>query len=221
MERLLEDREEGCENEAVEQVCFADKIFLNKVDLCNREQLDKATAQIKKHNTQAVVEEVQFNNEELPLTKMLDLDMFSIDRAMEIDDSMLDDEEQEHKHDSRIGTFSYKMDCDVTMEGANEFLGKILREKGQNIYRMKGFLAVEGQEDKFVFHSVGMLFSCVPHSKWKPDEKRECLFVIIGKHLEQAWLEEQLKNAAVQKVELNEIKHKNLQENLESLKENK
>ena len=41
--RLNEDREEGCENEAVEQVCYADKIFLNKVDLCNREELDAAT----------------------------------------------------------------------------------------------------------------------------------------------------------------------------------
>ena len=49
--RLEEDREEGCENEAVEQVCFADKIFLNKVDLCNREQLDAATAKIREYNT--------------------------------------------------------------------------------------------------------------------------------------------------------------------------
>ena len=55
---------------------------------------------------------------------------------------------------------------------------------------MKGFLAVEGSDEKFVFHSVGMLFSCAPHAKWKPEEKRECLFVIIGKHLEQAWLED-------------------------------
>lgn len=37
VERLNEDREEGCENEAVEQVCFADIVFLNKVDLCTRE----------------------------------------------------------------------------------------------------------------------------------------------------------------------------------------
>lgn len=35
--RLEEDREEGCENEAVEQVCFADKVFLNKIDLVSRE----------------------------------------------------------------------------------------------------------------------------------------------------------------------------------------
>ena len=73
----------------------------------------------------------------------------------------------------------------MTSDGANEFLGTVLREKGANIYRMKGFLAIEGSDDKFVFHSVGMLFSCVPYMKWKPDEKRECLFVIIGKHLEQ------------------------------------
>ena len=49
--RLEEDREEGCENEAVEQVCFADKIFLNKIDLCSREELDKATAKIREFNS--------------------------------------------------------------------------------------------------------------------------------------------------------------------------
>ena len=49
--RLEEDREEGCENEAVEQVCFADKIFLNKMDLCSREELDAATKKIREHNT--------------------------------------------------------------------------------------------------------------------------------------------------------------------------
>lgn len=35
--RMNEKRSEGCENEAIEQVCFADKVLLNKIDLCNRE----------------------------------------------------------------------------------------------------------------------------------------------------------------------------------------
>ena len=56
--------------------------------------------------------------------------MFSIKRALEVDSELLKDEEQEHKHDSRIGTFSYKMEAEMTEEGANDFLGKILREKG-------------------------------------------------------------------------------------------
>ena len=72
----------------------------------------------------------------------------------------------------------------MTEEGANKFLGAILQEKGENIYRMKGFLAMENDPMKFVFHSVGMLLQVEPLEKWKPDEKRECVFVIIGKHLQ-------------------------------------
>ena len=36
-DRLNDDREEGCENEAVEQVCFSDKILLNKIDIATEE----------------------------------------------------------------------------------------------------------------------------------------------------------------------------------------
>jgi G3E family GTPase len=114
----------------------------------------------------------------------LDQDGFSIERCLEIDGELLTDVDQEHKHDSRIGTFSYKMDAEMTLEGANDFLGNVLREKGANIYRMKGFLAIKDSDRKFVFHSVGMLTSCTPYTYWEPEEKRECIFVIIGKHLE-------------------------------------
>ena len=64
-------------------MCFADKIFLNKIDLCTREQLDAAHAKIKEFNEKSPIEEVQFNNDELPLQKLLDLDMFSIQRALD------------------------------------------------------------------------------------------------------------------------------------------
>ena len=111
-------------------------------------------------------------------------DGFSVKRCLEIDSELLNDVDQEHKHDSRIGTFSYKMEAEMTLKGANAFLGKVLREKGANIYRMKGFLAIQGSDQKFVFHSVGMLSSCSPYTSWGPEEKRECIFVIIGKHLE-------------------------------------
>ena len=36
VQRMLEERAEGCENEAVEQVCYADIVLLNKIDLCSR-----------------------------------------------------------------------------------------------------------------------------------------------------------------------------------------
>ena len=55
---MEEEREEGCENEAIEQVCFADKILLNKIDICTREQLDQAKEKIRERNTQAQIDEV-------------------------------------------------------------------------------------------------------------------------------------------------------------------
>lgn len=160
---MEEDREEGCENEALEQVCFADKILLNKIDICTREQLDEAKEKIRERNTQAQISEVQLNNEEIPFDQILNLKAFSIERALEIDQEILKGENK-HKHDSRIGTFSYKMDSEVTQEGANKFFMEVLKEKGANIYRMKGFLAVQDSPMKFVFHSVGMIMSCVPLS---------------------------------------------------------
>ena len=60
-----------------------------------------------------------------------------------------------------------------------------------------------------MFHSVGMLFNCAPFEDWKVNEKRECVLVIIGKHLEYNWLKQVFHKAAiVPPVEVKEIKRK-------------
>ena len=130
---------------------------------------------------------------------------------MEIDEGLLE-EDAEHKHDSRIGTFSYKMKSEMSVDGANKFIGQLLREQGANIYRMKGFLSIEGSPMKYVFHSVGMIFNLEPFEEWKEDEPRECIFVIIGKNLSQEWLESKFKEGAI--ANYDEVKHNNLEENL-------
>lgn len=124
-ERLEEDREEGCENEAVEQVCFSDKVLLNKIDLATPEMLAEAEKKIREFNTQCPIEKVQLNNAEIPFSKLLGQKMFSIERALEIDEELLA-EDQDHKHDTRIGTFSYKMEAEMDAEGANKFIGALL-----------------------------------------------------------------------------------------------
>ena len=68
--------------------------------------------------------------------------MFSLERALEVEDFMA--EGHEHTHDTRIGTFSYKMEAEMEADGANKFIMDLLKEKGQEIYRMKGFLALKG-----------------------------------------------------------------------------
>ena len=57
--------------------------------------------------------------------------MFSIDRALEIDSELMEEpNDTDHAHDSRIGTFSFKMDAEMTLKSANDFLMDILKAKG-------------------------------------------------------------------------------------------
>ena len=42
----------------------------------------------------------------------------------------------------------------------------------------------EGTGDEVCIPQCGMLLNVEPFEPWKPDEKRECVFVIIGKHLQ-------------------------------------
>merc|ERR1719330_332097 len=53
--RLDEEKPEGVENEAVEQLAFADRILLNKTDLVEVAELDKIEARIKAINSQAQI----------------------------------------------------------------------------------------------------------------------------------------------------------------------
>ena len=55
-----------------------------------------------------------------------------------------------------------------------------------------------------------MLAATTPLEEWKPDEKRECVFVIIGKHLQQKVLENYFIEAAVTKPKnFEEVQHPN------------
>ena len=55
------------------------------------------------------------------------------------------------------------------MDKMNEWLGKLLKEKGTDIYRMKGVLAIEGEAKKFVFQGIHMLFDGKPLTPWVRD----------------------------------------------------
>ncbi len=46
---------------------------------------------------------------------------------------------------------------EADMDKINSWLGKTLRTKGNDIFRMKGVIAVKGWKEKFVFHGVHMM----------------------------------------------------------------
>ena len=66
----------------------------------------------------------------------------------------------------------------------NAWLGELLRERGVDIFRMKGFLSIAGDSNRFVFQGVHMLFDGQPEKPWG-DATRLYQLVFIGRNLDE------------------------------------
>ena len=89
---------------------------------------------------------------------------------------------REHVHDQTIVSVGITESGELDMDRMNGWLGTLLREKGVDIYRMKGVLAIKGQEQRFVFQGIHMLFDGQPMAPWG-DEPRTNKMIFIGKNL--------------------------------------
>ena len=182
LERLAEEKPEGVENEAVEQVAFADKILLNKIDLSTEEELAKIEKKLKSLNPTATIQRT--TQSKVSPKDVLNLEAFELKRVLDFDPEFLD-EDAEHEHDSTVSSIAVKVEKDVNMMLLESWIQRLIGEDGANLYRYKGVISVKGMDRKFVFQGVGMLFTGgFGDAVWKENEKRESRFVFIGKHLD-------------------------------------
>mmetsp|Transcript_30333 Transcript_30333/g.66386 ORF Transcript_30333/g.66386 Transcript_30333/m.66386 type:complete len:457 (-) Transcript_30333:42-1412(-) len=186
IDRLDEEKPEGVENEAVEQVAFADRILLNKTDLVDEEKLAEVEKRIRMINNTVQIQRCK--NSQVSMDYILGIHAFSLDKILEMDASFLE-EEQEHQHDERVTSVGFHVSGEVDHAKLNEWLGWLLRERGVDIFRTKGIIAVQGMPDRFVFQAVHMAFSAAPQKPWAEGEERVCRLTFIGKHLDKEELE--------------------------------
>ena len=90
----------------------------------------------------------------------------------------------QHEHDDEVGSFAIEREGNLDPEKLNIWLSTLLREKGIDLFRMKGFLSLEGAPDRYVFQGVHMLFSSHPDKPWG-DEPRHNQLVFIGRNLDE------------------------------------
>ena len=90
----------------------------------------------------------------------------------------------QHEHDDEVGSFAIERAGDVDPERLNAWLSEILRERGVDIFRMKGFLSIAGDPNRFVFQGVHMLFDGQPEKPWG-DQPRLNQLVFIGRNLDE------------------------------------
>ena len=192
IQHLDEEKPEGIENESVEQLAFADRIMLNKIDLVDEDGLAEVESRIKSINAFAPITRTQ--NSIIDPNELINIGAFDLERTLEMDPEFLDTE-AEHEHDDRVTSTSYKFVGELNVNKLQAWIGQLMREQGEDLFRYKGVLAVKGMDAKFVFQGVHMLFGGEFSEEiglWKEGEERECRFVFIGRDLDPEALQQGL-----------------------------
>ena len=202
-QHLDEEKPEGVENESVEQIAFADRIMLNKIDLVSEEELDEVESKIKSINRFAPMYHTE--NSIIDPLNLINIGSFDLEKTLEMDPEFLDTE-AEHEHDDRVTSTSSKFEGALNVNKLERWIGELMQTKGEDLFRYKGVLAVKGMDQKFVFQGVHMLFGGGFSSEvapWKEGETRECRFVFIGRDLDHEELQKGLMDCKAEELRFN------------------
>lgn len=175
-------------DEAQEQIAFADVILLNKTDLVTPEQLDELEKRIRAMNAMAKI--YRTRDSEVSMDTLLGVKAFDLNRALEIDPEFLG--EDAHQHDETVYSVALVEQGALDGEKLNNWMTELLRTQGPDIFRMKGILNIAGEDNRFVFQGVHMLFDGKPERPWFEGETRKNELVFIGRNLDEAKLRQDL-----------------------------
>merc|ERR1719327_1171034 len=136
--RLDDEKPEGVENEAVEQVAFADRVLLNKTDLVEEAELPAIEERLKTINPTVQIHRPQQSKVDPKL--LIGINAFSLEKTLEMDPEFLNTE-GEHEHDPTVSSTSVKFEGFLNVNKLNRWIGEILGTMGANLYRYKGVLS--------------------------------------------------------------------------------
>ncbi|KAM0842857.1 hypothetical protein ACQ4PT_058090 [Festuca glaucescens] len=200
MKHLNEVKPRWVVNEAVEQVAYADRIILNKIDLVDDAELEVVTNKIKLINGMAQLKKAKFGD--VDMNFVLGIGGYDLDR---IEDAVQSNENKEtghyhlghehghhhhhdHVHDSAVTSVSIVSEGVLDLDEVNDWLERLVDEKGEDLYRLKGVVSVNESTGRFVFQGVHSMLEGCPAKPWEPDEKRINKLVFIGRNLDEAAL---------------------------------
>jgi G3E family GTPase len=123
---------------------------------------------------------------------VLEVGGFDLKRALELEPDFLKEAEEhehehehededhhehehDHHHDEDVGSVGISTPGDLDEKKLSDWLGTLLRTKGQDIFRMKGVLAVKGRDMRFVFQGVHMLMDGRPDRPWGAEPRHNTL----------------------------------------------
>ncbi|MCQ8782928.1 CobW family GTP-binding protein [Mangrovibrevibacter kandeliae] len=174
-------------HEAQEQLAFADIVILNKADLVTPDELKTVEGRIRKINPTAVIR--QSTRCDVPLDQVMNQNAFDLARVLEIEPEFMD-EVHDHEHDDAVTSFSLTSREPLDPEKFFPWIQSVAQHFGIDMLRMKGIIALEGDDDRYVIQAVHMLLEGDHQRAWKADEARLSRIVFIGRNLPREIIED-------------------------------
>ena len=134
IQHVEEEKPEDVENEAVEQLAFADRILLNKIDLVKEDDLREVETKIRTINGTAPIYRTQ--NSLIDPENLINIGAFDLERTLEMDPEFLDTD-AEHEHDSRVTSVSSKFEGELNVNKLEGWIGRLMQDKATDLFRYK------------------------------------------------------------------------------------
>ncbi len=93
----------------------------------------------------------------------------------------------DHVHDDTVTSVGISQPGDLDPARVNAWLGNLLRDQGQDLFRCKGVLSLKGDPRRHVFQAVHMLMDASPDREWG-DTPRHNILIFIGRNLDRGAL---------------------------------
>jgi len=178
----LDDNEQ-----AVDQIAFADRLVITKADLVDEAALHDVVHRVREIN--AVAHIVQGEHGKVDLDRIFGVHAFDLDRVVEMDPAFLTESGADHHHDSSVTSVGFDVGGELDPDRLDAWMDRLMQEWAVDIFRMKGILAIAGEEQRHVFQGVHMLVDVQPAAPWAPGEERRSRLVFIGRNLDRQQLE--------------------------------
>ncbi|MDP1962104.1 MAG: GTP-binding protein, partial [Reyranella sp.] len=119
----------------------------------------------------------------IDLAAILDKGAFDLKRILEFEPDFLT-HGHDHDHEDEVKSLSITSDKPVDPEKFQKWMGALLQLRGQDIFRSKGILAIDGAPRRYVYQGVHMMMDSDWGVPWKAGEKRSSKLVFIGRNLD-------------------------------------
>ena len=206
------------DNQAVTQIVVADRILLNKSDLVAPAQLQDLEGRIRSLNQSAPI--LRTVQAQVDLSLILGLQSFESDALSMTDPHFLEDVHGHghghghdhvcdadcghahgplpslvaapgHTHDPSVASVSFTFDRPFDAQMLQRSLQDLLAIRGDDIFRVKGILHVQGDDRRHVLQGVHRILELKPSMPWW-DETPASKLVFIGRHLQDEKLRARL-----------------------------